>query len=55
MIDIGFMASFGALFAWKAASNWLIWLVPLLEVPLALAPLVLLVESLSAVLDGAWK
>jgi hypothetical protein len=43
MMDIGFVASLGVLFAWKAASSWLSWLV------------LLLLELLSASLAAAWE
>src|ERR1039457_268566 len=46
IIAIGSSDSFGVLFAWKAASSWLIWLVLLL--------LEVLLELLSASLDEAW-
>ena len=52
MMDIGFVASFWVLFAWKAASSWLSWLdVVLLEVVLLE---VVLLELLSASLAAAW-
>ncbi len=46
IIAIGSSDSFGVLFAWKAASSWLSWLVLLL--------LEVLLELLSASLDEAW-
>ena len=54
MIVIGFSASFWVLFASKAASIWLSWVLLVLLLLDVLVELVLVLELLSASLDAAW-